>query len=77
MTKEQIEAIFERVRAWPAEKQEEAASILLALEAEPDDVYVLSEEERADVEAGLEEARQGKFASDEEVKALFDRYRIR
>jgi predicted transcriptional regulator len=75
MTKEQIEAIFERVRGWSVEQQEKAAEMLLAIEAVPDGVYVLSEEERADVEVGLEEARQGKFASDEEVKALFDRYR--
>ena len=38
-------------------------------------VYRLSDEERKAVRAGLEEARQGKFATDEEVKALFDRYR--
>jgi predicted transcriptional regulator len=75
MTKEQIEAIFERVRGWTEERQEKAATILLALEAEPDDVYVLSDEEREGVERGLEDARQGRFASDEEMAALFARYK--
>jgi predicted transcriptional regulator len=37
--------------------------------------YRLSDEERAAVRRGLDEARQGKFATDDEVKAVFDRYR--
>ena len=76
MTKEQLEAIFDRVRTWPAEKQREAAELLVALGNEHD-VYVLSPEEEADIDAGLEEVRQGKFATDEEMKALFDRFRIK
>jgi rhodanese-related sulfurtransferase len=35
------------------------------------DVYKLSDEERAAVRRGLEDARLGNFASDEEVKALY------
>jgi len=38
-------------------------------------VYRLSDEERAAVRRGLEEMRQGKFATDEEVAAVFNRYR--
>ena len=75
MTKEQIEAIFERVRAWPTDRQEEAASLLLALEEEPGGVYVLSDDEREGVERGLDDVRQGRFASDEEMAALFARYK--
>ena len=75
MTKEQIEAIFERVRAWPEHRQAEAIEMLLALEVEPDSVYVLSDEEREGVERGLEDVRQGRFASDEEMAALFARYK--
>lgn len=75
MTKEQIEAIFERVRTWPLQRQEDAAAILLAMEEQGTEVHELTEEERADVEAAELEAERGEFASDEEVKALFDRYR--
>jgi predicted transcriptional regulator len=35
----------------------------------------LSDDERAAVQRGLEEARKGKFATDEEVEAVFRRYR--
>jgi predicted transcriptional regulator len=38
-------------------------------------VHRLSDDERAGVERGLEEMRQGKFATDEEVEAVFNRYR--
>ena len=76
MTKEQIEAIFVRVRGWSEERQEKAAEMLLAIEAVPDGVYVLSDEERRGVARGLEDARNGRFASDEEVAALFSRYKL-
>ncbi len=38
-------------------------------------VYVLSDEERELVRAGLDELDQGKSASDAEVRAVFDKYR--
>ncbi len=75
MTKEQIDAIFERVRSWPLERQEDAAEVLLTLERQGTDVYELSDDEIAEIELALEEAERGEFATDEEMKALFDRYR--
>jgi predicted transcriptional regulator len=75
MTKEQIEQILERVRTWPAERQEDAAAILLEMEQQDSSFYELSEEELAEIEVALEEADRGEFATDEEMKALFDRYR--
>jgi len=75
MTKEQIEQILERVRTWPAERQEDAAAILLEMEQQDSSLYELSEEELAEIEVALEEADRGEFATDEEMKALFDRYR--
>ncbi len=38
-------------------------------------VYKVSSEERAVIERALEQMRQGKLASDEEVAAVFNRYR--
>ncbi len=75
MTREQIDAILERVRSWPPERQEDAAQMLLAMEAEGVAPYELSEEERLDLEEGLREVERGEIASDEEVKAFFARFR--
>jgi predicted transcriptional regulator len=72
MTKEDLEAIFDRVRNWPAEKQEQAMDALLWIESDSD-VYVLSDEERAAVQRGLDDSKNGRFATEEEMAALFQR----
>jgi hypothetical protein len=71
MTKEQIEIVLERVRSWPSSRQEDAVRILLAMEEHETEVYRLSDEERVEIRAALEEVARGEFASDEEIAALF------
>ena len=75
MTKEQIDSVLDRVRTWPPERQKDAVRVLLQMEAAGTEVYVLSDEERAEIELSLDEARRGEFATDEEVAAVFNRYR--
>ena len=75
MTEEQIEAVLKRVRSWPASRQEDAALMLLSMEDQGARPYLLSDEERADLAVALEEFERGEVASDEEVAAVFDRYR--
>jgi hypothetical protein len=71
MTKEQIETVLERVRTWPSSRQEDAVRILLAMEEQETELYRLSDEERTEIRAALEEVARGEFASDEEVAAVF------
>jgi predicted transcriptional regulator len=75
MTKREVDAVLERVRSWPEAEQEEAALLLLALEERRKGVYELSEEEIADLDQADREIERGEFVPDEEMKALFDRYR--
>jgi hypothetical protein len=75
MTKKEIEAVLDRVRTWPERRQEDAVRLLLAMETHGTRVYPLSDEEHADIEASLEEAARGEVASDEEVAAVFNRFR--
>jgi hypothetical protein len=72
MTKDQIESVLDRVRTWPVSRQEDAAAVLLAMEAEDLGPYRLSDEERADIEAALAE---DDVATDAEVAEVFGRYR--
>ena len=72
MTREQIDAIFERAREWPLDRQEEAAEMLLILEDRAKGIYHLSDEEGADIDQALAEVERGEVASDEEVAALFE-----
>jgi hypothetical protein len=75
MTKDQIDAVLDRVRSWLKTRQEDAVQLLLAMEAQDGGAYALSPEEREDLESALAEAARGDFASDAEVAALFARYR--
>jgi hypothetical protein len=75
MTKEQIEKVLDRVRTWPQSRQEDAAQVLLAMEAQDVRPYRLSDEERTDIEAALEEVARGEVASDAEIETVFNRYR--
>jgi hypothetical protein len=59
MTKDQITAVFERVRAWPEERQAYAAEILLVIE--PQDVRPLrvSDDEWEAIQEGNAQASEG------------------
>jgi hypothetical protein len=70
-----LETLLERIEAWPDDAQAELVDSILAIESKHLVVYRLTDDERAAVRRGLEEMRAGKFASDEEVAAVFDRYR--
>jgi hypothetical protein len=70
-----LKSIIERVDGWPQEAQEEAAQLLLALEQEYSEPYQLSGEDRAAIDRSLEDMRQGKFATDDQVQAVFNRHR--
>jgi len=75
MTKEQIAAILERVKTWPEDRQRDVVDILLQMEAANECEDDLTEEDWADLERGLEEARRGEFVPAAEMKAFFDKYR--
>jgi hypothetical protein len=74
MNKAQIDSILDRVRTWPEERQEDAARILLAMEGQDTGIYRLSDQERAEIRAALEEIERGEVASEEEVAAVFNRH---
>jgi len=75
MTKDQIDAVLDRVKTWPPERQEDAVKVLLQMEAAGTEVYELSEAELADIEEGLREIERGEVATEQEVSALFSRIR--
>jgi predicted transcriptional regulator len=69
-----VETLLERIADWPEEAQAELVQSIVDIETKHLGVYKLNPDERAAIERGLEEMRQGKFASDEEVAAVFNRY---
>jgi len=67
--------LLEQVASWPQEDQEELAEYAREIEARRTGVYRLSDDERKGVERGLKAMREGKFASDEQIAAIFRKAR--
>lgn len=70
MTDEQVKEILNRVLTWPRERREDAAQLLLALEAREGEFYQPNDDEWAAIEEGLAQARRDEFASADEIAAL-------
>ena len=71
MTRDQIEAVLERVRSWPENRQADLARIVKHMEEQ--DAVLPPEDDgtRAAIAEGLAQARRGEFVPDEEMAAFF------
>ncbi len=68
--------LLERTRSWPQVARDELEHLALEIEAElAQGPYRATPEEIAGVDRGLRAATEGKFATDEEIKELFDKHR--
>ena len=67
--------ILDRVASWPQEDQDELAEVAANIEARRTGVYRLTGDERRAVEEGLSDARAGRFATDQEIDAIFKKAR--
>ena len=67
--------LLEQVESWPTEYQEELADFIREIESRRTGIYRLSEDERVAIREGMEDARQGKFATDEEIEAFYQLHR--
>jgi hypothetical protein len=76
MTKEQINAVLESIRSWPQPDQEELVEFAREIEARRTGIYVMTDEERAAVREGFDQARRGDFVPDEEMDALWKKYGV-
>lgn len=70
-----LAALMDRAASWPQEAQAELVRFMIDTEAKHFGVFRLDDEDRSRIEKSLQSARSGDFASDEEVAALFARYR--
>jgi predicted transcriptional regulator len=68
--------LLRRVQSWPENAQQELAQVALEIEAELKvGKYHATPAELAGIDRGLSDAEQGKFASDEDVEAVFAKFR--
>jgi len=70
------ESLMERVATLPEELLDEVTqSVEDIVTWHQSGVYHLSDDERAAVRKGMDAARRGEFASDDEIAALYNRHR--
>jgi hypothetical protein len=69
-----LQKALEAVKTWPVDRQDAAAEVLERMDSLESTPYALSDQERADLEEALAEARRGEFASDAEVTSMFARH---
>jgi hypothetical protein len=70
-----MEKALNAVRAWPANRQDEAAKLLLVLDRLGPGPYQASSEELAAIDEALEQVERGERASPAEIEAAFARFR--
>jgi len=76
MKADQLAKILERVEHWPAHAREELAVIAQEIDAGlQDQVYVATPEELEGIDRGLRDAAEGRFATEQEVEAVFAKFR--
>jgi hypothetical protein len=75
MKTEMLEGLMERAATWPIEAQAELLRSALDIELRYLGPYPLSDDDRAALARSAEDVRQGRYATDQEVAALFARYR--
>jgi hypothetical protein len=74
MTRDQVKEMLDRVLTWPPEAQEEAVASLATIEEQFATLQTLSPEDREALARSAEDVKLGRYAMDEQVKAVFDRY---
>ena len=78
MASKALKDAMRRAETWPEEVQEELAEIALAIDASLQvGKYQATAEELEGIDRGLKAAREGRFATNEEVKAVLAKHVVR
>jgi len=72
-----LRKVLARAENWSEQDQEELAQVALEIEARRHGVYHASADELKAIDEGLAAIARGEIASDEEVEAVFAKYRRR
>jgi hypothetical protein len=76
VTAKKLKDVLQRVEAWPEAAQAELAELALEIDAElGGGKYHATPEELAGIDRGLKAAREGRFATDEQIEELFKKHR--
>ena len=65
MSKEQVKAILDRVLTWPDERQEDAAKVLMLMEAQDESVYRLTDAQVEEIQRRRSDPNAHRLTLDE------------
>jgi ribosome maturation protein Sdo1 len=71
----ELRTMLARIERWPEEDQEELAQVALEIEARRHGVYHATLDEVLAIDEASAAVERGEVASDEEVEAVFAKYR--
>lgn len=71
----EVKHVLSRVEHWPEDDQDELAQLALEIEARRHGVYHATPAELQAIDEALAAVARGEIASDEEVEAVFAKYR--
>jgi predicted transcriptional regulator len=76
MTAKLLKDVLERAEKWPEEAQTELAQIALEIDADlRSGKYQATPAELGGIDRGLKAAREGRFATDDQVDRVFEKHR--
>ena len=70
-----LKDILQRVETWPQPAQEELMQVALEIDLRLSTTYEATADELAAIDRGLRDAAAGRFATEEQVEAVFAKYR--
>ena len=70
-----LDKVLERLKDWPEARQKDVLRVLEIMEQSGTGTYALTDDERAAVQVGLDQANRGEFVSDAEMEAFWRRNR--
>lgn len=75
MTAKMLKDVMERAESWPKEAQAELAAIAIEIDAGlGGGLYHATAEELKGIDRGIKAAREGRFATEKQVKAVFAKH---
>lgn len=69
-----LRQFLDRVPRWPKEAQDELLRSMTEIEMRYSNTYQVNDQERAALERSAEDVRKNRFATDEDVDAIFGRF---
>lgn len=70
-----LEKVLERVKNWPEARQRDVVRVLEIMEQSGTETRALTDDERAAVQVGVDQANRGELVSDAEMEAFWRRNR--